>query len=378
MSISNEAETAHHPGRADETIGSLGVPESIHPVRFVTPDGLQTGQGKAHGAVDLGLARSLFRDMFLARALDVEAQNLQRQGELGLWLMSFGQEASQVGSIRALRDDDSVFPTYREHAAALARGIPPADLLRQWRGTAHGGWDPHRYRFNIYSLVLGSQALHATGYAMGVMRDRTDEVVMCYLGDGATSQGDVSEALNWAATMAVPVLFFCQNNQWALSTPTALQTSTRLYQRAAGYGLDSYLVDGNDVLAVHAVTSLAASRTRSGGGPAFIEAETYRMAGHSTADDPSRYRPNEEVESWRARDPLARLKALLEAAGTGRAFFEELEQEASDLRALTRSACLSLPEPEWGELFDTVYAESHPLLEKQAAEYAAFVASFEP
>ena len=229
--------------------------------------------------------------MFLARRLDAEALALQRQGELGLWLMSLGQEAAQVGSIRALRETDYVFPSYREHAAALARGIGPADLLRQWRGVAHAGWDPRPYRFHFYSLVLGTQTLHATGYAMGVARDGTDEIVMTYFGDGASSEGDVSEALNWASVMAAPVLFFCQNNHWAISTPDAAAEPHPA--GAAGSGLRAGVLPGRRQRRARGPCRHGARRRRgsaSGHGPAFIEADTYRMAGHSTSDDPTKYR----------------------------------------------------------------------------------------
>jgi pyruvate dehydrogenase E1 component alpha subunit len=354
---------------------AVAPPLAGTPLQFVTPDGRLTEHGRAYG-VDLAATQGLYRDMFLARRLDTEALALQRQGELGLWLMSLGQEAAQVGSIRALRDTDYVFPSYREHAAALARGIGPADLLRQWRGVSHAGWDPGPHRFHFYSLVLGTQTLHATGYAMGVARDGTDEIVMTYFGDGASSEGDVSEALNWASVMAAPLLFFCQNNHWAISTPDRQQTRTRLAQRAAAFGLDSYLVDGNDVLAVHAVTAHAAAGVRDGHGPAFIEAETYRMAGHSTSDDPRRYRDEAEVDHWRARDPLQRVRTLLEDSGTDPAFFTELDDEAEDLALATRQACHALPEPDLAEFFATVYAEPHALMDRQAAEYAAYRLSF--
>jgi pyruvate dehydrogenase E1 component alpha subunit len=345
------------------------------PIQFVTPDGQLTERALAYG-VDMESTQRLYRDMFLARRLDVEALALQRQGELGLWLMSLGQEAAQVGSIRALRETDYVFPSYREHAAALARGIGPADLLRQWRGVSHAGWDPRAHRFHFYSLVLGTQTLHATGYAMGVARDGTDEVVMTYFGDGASSEGDVSEALNWASVMAAPVLFFCQNNHWAISTPDSHQSRTRLAQRGAAFGLESYLVDGNDVLAVQAVTAKAAASVRNGCGPAFVEAETYRMGGHSTSDDPTRYRNEAEVDMWRARDPLQRVRTLLEEAGADASFFKELDSEAEDLAVATRQACHSLPEPDMAHFFTTVYAAPHPLMERQAAEYAAYRASW--
>jgi pyruvate dehydrogenase E1 component alpha subunit len=363
------------PSATEADIASIDPPVAGDPIQFVTPDGQLTEHGHAYG-VDVEGTQGLYRDMFLARRLDTEALALQRQGELGLWLMSLGQEAAQVGSIRALRESDYVFPSYREHAAALARGIGPADLLRQWRGVSHAGWDPRQYRFHFYSLVLGTQTLHATGYAMGVAWDGADEIVMTYFGDGASSEGDVSEALNWASVMAAPVLFFCQNNHWAISTPDSQQSRTRLAQRAAAFGLQSYLVDGNDVLAVHAVTAKAAAGVREGHGPAFIEAETYRMAGHSTSDDPTKYRNEAEVDLWRARDPLHRVRALLEDLGTDPAFFKDLECEAENFAVATRQACHSLPEPSMADFFDTVYADPHPVMEQQAAEYAAYRASW--
>ncbi|MCU1614408.1 MAG: pyruvate dehydrogenase (acetyl-transferring) component subunit alpha [Frankiales bacterium] len=256
--------------------------------------------------------------MSLARRLDHEALALQRQGELGLWLPCWGQEAAQVGSVSALQDTDYVFPSYREHAAALVRGISPTELLTQWRGATHAGWDPKNYNFHFYSLVLGTQTLHATGYAMGAVLDGGDQVVAAYFGDGAASQGDVSEAFNWAAAQNLPVLFFCQNNQWAISTPTSLQYRTPVHERAAGFGVRSFYVDGNDALAVHAVTTEAADIVRRGEGPALVEAVTFRMAGHSTSDDPTKYRAPEELAAWEAKDPVKRLRTLLEATARTR------------------------------------------------------------
>ncbi len=373
-SIHSTAAQAPQPTTTAADIERFSASGGADPIQFVTPEGRLTERGRSYG-VDIELTQRLYRDMFLARRLDAEALALQRQGELGLWLMCLGQEAAQVGSIRAVRETDYVFPSYREHAAALARGIGPAGLLEQWRGVSHAGWDPRAHRFHIYSLVLGTQTLHATGYAMGVALDGTDEIVLAYFGDGASSEGDVSEALNWAAVMAAPVLFLCQNNHWAISTPDAAQSRTRLAHRAAGFGLESYLVDGNDVLAVHAVTSAAATRVRSGNGPAFIEADTYRMAGHSTADDPGKYRPEAEVDLWRARDPLHRVRLLLVDAGTDPTFFEQLDLEAEDLAVQTRQACHSFSDPDLTALFANVYAEPHPLMERQAAEHAAYLAT---
>jgi 2-oxoisovalerate dehydrogenase E1 component alpha subunit len=339
--------------------------------QLIDPTGALTELGSSTG-VDLELAKELYSDMVMARRLDKEALALQRQGELSLWLMSWGQEAAQVGSIRALRSSDMVFPSYREHAAALCRGITPADLMRQWKGVSHSGWDPATSRFHIYSLVLGTQTLHATGYAAGAVRERTDEVVVTYFGDGAASQGDVNEAFNWAAAGSLPVLFFCQNNQWAISTPTKTQMRTPLHVRAAGFGMDSYHVDGNDVMAVHAVTARAAARIREGGGPALIEAQTYRFGGHSSSDDPKRYRSDDEFASWEQRDPLTRLEAYLRSAGVGDAeFFDALAEQADAFAATVRQECKGLQGLPISELFENVYAEPHrPLAEEREAFHA--------
>jgi 2-oxoisovalerate dehydrogenase E1 component alpha subunit len=336
--------------------------ESPPPVQLVRPDGSLTELGETIG-VDADLARGLYRDMVLGRRLDHEALALQRQGELGLWLMSWGQEAAQAGSIRALRDTDMVFPSYREHVAALCRGITPAQLMTQWRGIRHSGWDPKQSQFHIYSLVLGHQTLHGTGYAAGVKLDGASDVVAVYFGDGAASQGDVSEALNWAAAASLPVLFFCQNNQWAISTPTRLQMRTPLYRRAAGFGLRAYHVDGNDALAVHTVTTLAAEKIRDGEGPAFIEAQTYRLAGHSSSDDPKRYRDAAEFELWRSRDPIARLEVVLRDIGVADQWFTELKTEADDLGAHVREACKAQQPQDLSDMFDWVYCEPHSLIE---------------
>lgn len=339
--------------------------------QMIDPDGKPTSIGQSIG-IDVELAQDLYTDMVIARRLDKEALALQRQGELSLWLMSWGQEAAQIGSIRALRSSDMVFPSYREHGAALCRGITPADLMRQWKGAAHSGWDPEESRFHIYSLVLGTQTLHATGYAAGAAYEKTDEVVATYFGDGAASQGDVNEAFNWAAAGSLPVLFFCQNNQWAISTPTATQMRTPLHARSAGFGLDSYHVDGNDVMAVHAVTQRAASRIREGGGPALIEAQTYRFGGHSSSDDPKRYRSEDEFAAWELKDPLTRMESYLRGVGLGDGeFFDALETEADDFAATVRAACKDITSTPMSELFARVYAEPHDSLAKEREAYLA-------
>ncbi|WP_072802729.1 thiamine pyrophosphate-dependent enzyme [Rhodococcoides yunnanense] len=343
--------------RADLEFGFTPTHSAM--TQFVTPDGVMTDAGLRHG-LDIDLARTLYRDMARARRVDQEAFSLQRQGELGLWLQSWGQEAAQVGSIHALAEDDYVFPSYREHAAALARGIEPAELLTQWRGATHAGWDPEKYKFHYYALVLGTQTLHATGYAMGCRLDGGDSVVATYFGDGAASQGDVSEAFNWAAARSLPVLFICQNNQWAISTPTDLQYSAPIHQRAAGFGLRSFHVDGNDALAVHEVTRTAAELVRKGHGPALVEAVTFRMAGHSTSDDPNRYRDAAEFDAWETRDPLRRLRLVLEKNGTTAQYFHDLDAELDELAVEVRAACRAITAPDLDSVFENAYADPHP------------------
>ncbi len=347
---------------------TLSVITEGSPLSFVNPDGTLTADGEAHG-IDIELTRGLYREMLLARTLDREALSLQRQGELNLWLMCLGQEAAQIGSVAALLPSDMIFPSYREHAVALYRGVTPAELLVQWRGLAHSGWDPRKYNLQMAALVLGTHTLHATGYAVGARMEQTDEVVAAYFGDGATSQGDVNEAFNWASAGSLPVLFICQNNQWAISTPTSVQSGGQIFRRAAAFGMPTWFVDGNDVLAVHAATTAAAAHIRLNGGPALIEAETYRMAGHSSSDDPTRYRSDEELESWARRDPLTRIEKLLRLMETPESFFAELDESAERLGAEVRDACRNLEPTELADLFGNVYAEPHDSLEAERRSY---------
>ncbi|PKW16777.1 thiamine pyrophosphate-dependent enzyme [Saccharopolyspora spinosa] len=349
----------------------------MEPVQLLDTDGRLRHNPDWPLEITPELCRDLYRRMKRARRFDDEALALQRQGELGLWLQSLGQEAAQIGSVTALRPDDHVFPSYREHAAALSRGITPAELLVQWRGNRHSGWDPAHYRFHIYTLVLAAQLPHAVGYAMGVQRDGSGEIVAAYFGDGASSEGEANEALNWAAAAGAPVLFFCQNNHWAISTPTQIQMRAPLHQRARGFGLDAHLVDGNDVLAVHAVTTAVAEQIRAGGGPALIEAVTYRLGGHSTSDDPGRYRSASELDSWTARDPIARLEALLTREGWLDAQFRaEVESECDGLAEETRKVCRELPLGDLGELFGAVLTEETPLLATERRGYRDLVSSY--
>jgi pyruvate dehydrogenase E1 component alpha subunit len=323
---------------------------------------------------------ALYRDMVVARRLDAEGTALQRQGELGLWPPLAGQEAAQVGSARALRDDDFVFTSYREHAVAWCRDVAPAELLAVWRGTAPSGWDPFAHHLAVPQIIIGAQALHATGYAMGLAWDGSDAAAVAYFGDGATSEGDVNEALVFAASFDAPVVFFCQNNQWAISEPVGLQSKQPLARRADGFGMPGVRVDGNDVLAVMAATRWALARARRGEGPSFIEAVTYRLGPHTTADDPKRYRADDELEAWRGRDPIARVRALLETSAdpdSVTAAFAEADSAADRAAAEMRAAITTLADPEPLTVFDHVYAEPNTQLERQRERYARYLTMFD-
>ncbi len=329
-----------------------------------------------------------YRDMALVRRFDAEAANLQRQGHLGLWVPSHGQEAAQVGSARAARVHDHIFPAYREHAVGMIRGIDPIGIIKLLRGVTHGGWnpnDPANGNFHLYTLVIGAQTLHATGYAMGLRLDGTvatgdsdtAQAVLVYFGDGATSQGDVSEALIFAASYQTPQVFFLQNNHWAISVPVSVQSRTPLYLRSAGFGVPSVQVDGNDVLASYAVTAKHLDDARSGRGPSFIEALTYRIGAHTSSDDPTKYRSDDELAYWVARDPLTRFETYLRGRGTADAFFSEIAEEGSDLAADIRHRAIELGTPSQDVIFDHVYTDPHPVTAAQKSWFSNYEASFE-
>jgi pyruvate dehydrogenase E1 component alpha subunit len=352
-----------------------GEPELV---QLLTPE----GERVEHPTYSVDLSddelRALYRDLVLVRRVDAEATALQRQGELGIWASLLGQEAAQVGSGRALAPDDYAFPTYREHGVAWCRGVDPLNLLGLFRGVNHGGWDPNEKNFHLYTIVIGAQTLHATGYAMGMQKDGADGAVIAYFGDGATSQGDVNEAFIYASVFNAPVVFFCQNNQWAISEPIEKQSRIPLYQRAMGFGFPGIRVDGNDVLAVLAVTKAALQNAREGSGPTLIEAYTYRMGAHTTSDDPTRYRLTDELESWKLKDPVERVKAYL--VRTGKAdqdFFDAVDAESDELAAHVRKGCLEMPDPQPLSIFDHVYAERHPLIDEEREQFAAYLDSFE-
>jgi 2-oxoisovalerate dehydrogenase E1 component alpha subunit len=272
-----------------------------------------------------------------------------------------------------------VFPTFRELAVALVRGVDPVRYLWYHRGTWHGGpYDPRATRFGPICIPIATQIPHAAGYALGQQLEGTDAATIVYFGDGSTSEGDFSEGANMAGVWRLPLVLFCQNNGWAISVPTAQQTAGELWRRAEGFGFPGRRVDGNDVLAVYAVTKAALDAARSGQGPTFIEAYTYRMGAHTTSDDPTKYRVSAEVEVWKHRDPIERFKRWLMT--TGRAdtdFFDAVEEESDELGSSVRERCLALPDPAGTEMFDHVYADPHPVMQREREEFERYQSSFE-
>ena len=360
-----------------------GGPELI---QLLTPEGERVHDSEFDMDFSAEQLLGFYRDMVLTRRIDTEATALQRHGELGIWAQLLGQEAAQIGAGRALRPQDYVFPTYREHGVAYCRGLDPLKLLGLFRGVDHGNWDPAEYNFGLYTIVIGAQTLHATGYAMGMQRDGCvgtgeedrDAAVVAHFGDGASSQGDVNEAFIFAASYHAPVVFFCQNNQYAISEPIERQSRIPLYQRALGFGFPGVRVDGNDVLAVYAVMQRALARAREGSGPSFVEAYTYRMGAHTTTDDPTRYRLSDEVEQWKLRDPIERLKVWIKRNGLAdQAWFDEVQAEADALGHTLREGCKAMPDPQPLDMFDHVYADETDEVRAQREGYAAYLEGFD-
>ncbi|GAB3404606.1 thiamine pyrophosphate-dependent dehydrogenase E1 component subunit alpha [Flindersiella endophytica] len=355
-------------------------------VQLLTPEGERREHPDYAFDLDDEAIKGFYRDLVLTRRVDAEATSLQRQGELGIWASMLGQEAAQIGAGHAVRAQDYIFPTYREHALAWMRGIDPLKVISLFRGCDFGGWDPRDVNFHLYTIVIGAQTLHATGYAMGIQRDGCvgtgdpdrDTAVLAFFGDGASSQGDVNEAFVWSSVFNAPLVFFLQNNQWAISEPTTKQTRIPLYRRANGFGFPGVRVDGNDVLACYAVVKQAMQQARDGGGPLLVEAFTYRMGAHTTTDDPTRYRLNDELEHWKLKDPIARVKAYLTRNGLAdNDFFEGIEHEADELAEHVREGTRAMPEPDLTRNFDYVFADKPPEIAAQQQWFTEYQQSFE-
>jgi 2-oxoisovalerate dehydrogenase E1 component alpha subunit len=348
-------------------------PESPGPLRIIPLDGGPQPDPRELGLKDEEL-RELYRLMALTRRADLEATALQRQGELAVYPPLIGQEAAQVGSAFALEESDWIFPSYRELGAAVVRGVDLVEYLHFYRATWHGGiYDPNAHRFGMVSVPVASQILHAVGYAMGAKMDGISLATLVYFGDGATSEGDFHEGCNFAAVFRAPVVFLCQNNQWAISVPLSAQTVAPIWRKAAAYGFPGVQVDGNDVLAVYQATKEAAARAREEGVPTLIEAVTYRLGPHSTADDASRYRPGAEVEQWKALDPLERYSGWLVGAGhADQAFLEAVEAEAAEFAGKMRAGVIATEPRPVEELFEWVFEDLPEHLRRQRDEALRF------
>jgi 2-oxoisovalerate dehydrogenase E1 component alpha subunit len=364
---------------ASSTEVELSAPPTeveLEPIQLVAPDGTPTTETRYRRDLPPETLGWLYESMAVTRALDGEFVNLQRQGELALFASCRGQEAAQIGSAACLRKTDWLFPQYREIGAFLLRGITPAQMGAVWRGRWHGGLGFTEKCVAPIAIPIGPHGLHAVGAAMAAQRLGEDSVTVAYLGDGATSEGDAHEAMNLASVYKAPCVFFVQNNQWAISVPVSRQQAgPSIAHRAIGYGMPGIRVDGNDVLACYAVTAEAAQRAREGRGPTLIEALTYRMGPHTTSDDPTRYRPQDEVDRWTTLDPVSRYRSYLQTIGAWSERLEHrVETRAARLCAELRDATVNTPDMDIGELFDTVYADITPTLQSQRDQLMAELA----
>ncbi|MFI2647898.1 pyruvate dehydrogenase (acetyl-transferring) E1 component subunit alpha [Micromonospora fulviviridis] len=362
------------PAAPDPSDGLLPKSE---PVRLLSPDGTPLPARDDYPEPPVEALREMYRRMVVGRRFDVQATALTKQGRLAVYPSSRGQEACQVGGVLALRDTDWVFPTYRESMALTARGIDPVEVLTLLRGDWHCGYDPTAVHTAPQCTPLATQCVHAAGLAYGESYQGRDTVALAFIGDGATSEGDFHEGVNFAAVFKAPVVYFVQNNKYAISVPLSRQTAApSLAYKGVGYGVPSEQVDGNDPVAVLAVLTRAVEHARAGRGPYLVEAHTYRMEPHTNADDQTRYRDAEEVEAWRDRDPIARLEAYLRNRGVlDDAAVAAIAEEAEAYAAALRDRMNAQPEVDPLSLFDHVYAEPTPQLVEQREQVRAELAA---
>ncbi len=328
------------------------------PLQLIDPSGTPIRPPWAPMPDDATLGE-LYRRMVIGRRFDAQATALTKQGRLAVYPSARGQEASEIGAVAALTDRDWLFPTYRDSMAIVGRGVDPVGVLTLLRGDWHQGYDSHVEHVAPQCTPLATNLPHAVGFAHAARLKGEDTVALVMLGDGATSEGDTHEALNFAAVWKAPVVFFCQNNGFAISVPIAKQSAApSLAHKGIGYGVPSMYVDGNDVASVYAAVSSAVESARAGGGPTLIEARTYRIEAHTNADDASRYRDASEVEHWQARDPLSRVATYL----TGRGVLDDVRRakiadDAEKFAADLRNRMNTDPQLDPDSLFEHVYAE---------------------
>ena len=353
------------PGMSSIADADLRGPQ--HDVlRILDEEGHTVG---SHAVPPVGELLAGYRALVLARRLNEQTSALVRQGRLAVYPSSRGQEAAQVACAAVLSERDWLFPTYRDTAAIAARGVDPVEVLAMLRGDWHCGYDPVAHRVAPQATPLATQLLHAVGVAHAARLKGEDGVVMALCGDGATSEGDFHEACNFAAVFRAPVVFLVQNNKYAISVPLAKQSAApSLAAKAVGYGMPGVLVDGNDYAALTSVLGDAVNRARAGGGPVLVEADTYRMDPHTNADDPTRYRSEDEVSGWERRDPLVRLRAHLIGAGAlGEQQESDFAAEAETMAEHVRTGVSQESEVDPEELFAHVYATPTPQLREQRA-----------
>ncbi|WP_211978453.1 pyruvate dehydrogenase (acetyl-transferring) E1 component subunit alpha [Brevibacterium sp. W7.2] len=352
----------------------------LQPISFIGPDGRPTDTPTEGLSIPSDRTLTgLYRQMVLARRFEAQVTHLTRQGRLATYPSAAGQEACEVGATTALSPNDWLFPTYRDSAALLTRGVPVGEILSAFRGDWHCGFDPQEYHTSPAATPLATQTLHAAGFAMASKLKGRDAATLTFLGDGASSEGDTHEAFNFASVWQTPTVFVLQNNQYAISTPLREQSNaTMLADRAAGYGMPGIRVDGNDVAAVFAAVSAALERGREGDGPTLIECLTYRMESHTNSDDPTKYRDAEEVEHWKQFDPIDRLETFLRDRGVlDDARVEEIAAEAEALAASVRDAMNTEAEVDPTELFAFVYGTERASLSEQRAQLEAELAGAE-
>jgi pyruvate dehydrogenase E1 component alpha subunit len=348
------------------------LPDAV-PVQVLDPEGVRHDRPGLDVTDDPAELILLYRSLRRARRIDAQALTLSRQGRIGAFPTALGQEAVEVGAVLALERNDWLFPTYRDTMAVVTRGVDPIEVLRGNQASTFYDYDVHAHRVASMAIPLATQAVHAAGLALAAKLRDDPLAVLTFIGDGATSEGDTHEAMNFAAVFGAPAVFLVVNNQWAISTPVSRQShGPSLAHRGIGYGMPGTRVDGNDVLAVHATVRDALARARRGGGPSLVEAVTYRIEAHTASDDPSRYRSDDEVEQWRARDPIARLERHLRAEhglddAAVAAIEHEVEQDAQRIREWAAEA----PELDPTSMFAHVYADPPPALGEQRQQLIA-------
>jgi pyruvate dehydrogenase E1 component alpha subunit len=314
--------------------------------------------------------KKMYEFMVLARVVDDRILKLQREGRCGTYGSSLGQEAVQVGSALALEDEDWLFPYFRDIGANLIRKIPAANYILYWMGDERGMKIPESTNTFMQCIPVATQVQHAAGAAFTMKYKNKGNAVLVYLGDGATSEGDFHEGMNFAGVMQLPVVFVCQNNQYAISMPVKKQTASKtLAQKAIAYGFEGIRVDGNDVFAVFSATKAALEKARSGKGPTFIECLTYRIGDHTTSDDASRYRSEEEVDAWKKKDPIERLKKFMQSRGLWANEYEETtKNDAEDQADQAIKEAESIPDQKLEDIFSYTYAEMPKNLKEQLKE----------